>query len=495
MTEPVKKNPRRGRVKPGKKGEPATFEEGKSASANKGFDAEKIAEELKLWWVDGAGEKFLLEMGDGRWAEWSEKKVVKRMRTLPGRMIALRPRDGEMVSESDQVILHTMEHRMVDLAMPALAGYPAGLHECNWQKVIIRSSPRLLVPEKGEWPTVGALIDGLLGDDQSPYFHSWAKISCESLYRGGPGNFRPGQACIFAGPADSGKSRIQHQVITGLLGGRSADPGAYMFGRTDFNNSMIGAEHLLMEDPATSTMTKDRVYFGEMIKGIVVNDTSRLHRKREDEITGSPFWRLTISINDDPDKMRVLPMLTPDMKDKLMLFHIHKNPLPMPTTTIEERAAFRAKIAEELPFYLHWLLEEYEIPEKIVGGRFGVKEYHCPQLSMELFDDTPAAELLVLIDAAEFDTPADTRKKLWELPDPANQSGTMNTWRGQAVDLEKLLKGEYPDWSSSVASEAKKIFAHNKGTRLLGRLKEDVADRIAPYRTNKERGWLIARPS
>jgi len=494
MPDPAKKNPRRGRVKPGKKGEPATFEGGKTAPPNKGFDAPAIAEEMKLWWVDGAGEKFLLEMGDGRWAEWSEKKVIKRMRTLPGRMIALKPRDGEMVSEADQVILHVMEHRRVETALPSLAGYPAGVHDCNWQRVIIKSSPRLLTPQKGEWETVKKLIDGLLGDEQSPYFHAWMKISCESLYLGGPGNFRPGQAVIFAGPADSGKSRIQHQVITGLLGGRSADPGAYMFGRSDFNNEMMGAEHLLMEDPVTGTLTKDRVFFGEMVKGIVVNDTTRLHRKREDALTGSPFWRLTISINDDPDKMRVLPMLTPDMKDKLFLFHIHKNALPMPTVTLEERAAFRAKIAAELPAYLHYLLEEHVIPEKLVGGRFGVKEYHCAHLSMELFDDTPAAELLTLIDAAEFDTAADLKRKLWELPEPANRSGTTNTWRGQAVDLEKLLLGD-GGYNSSVSREAKKLFGHNKGTRLLSRLKEDVADRVAPYRTNRERGWVIARPN
>ncbi len=493
MAAPAKKNPRRGRVKPGKKGEPAQFEEGKSAAA-KGFDPGKIAEEMKLWWVDGSGEKFLLEMGDGRWAEWSEKKVVMRMKSLEGRFISTSTGEGVRVSEAARVLLHTMEHRMVEQSLPALAGYPAGVHECNWQRIIIRSSPRLLTPAKGDWSTVAKLIDGLLGEEQAPYFHAWMKISCESLYRGGPGNFRPGQAVIFAGPADSGKSRIQHQVITGLLGGRSADPGAYIFGRSDFNNEMIGAEHLLMEDPASGTQNKDRIYFGEMIKGIVVNDTTRLHRKREDALTGSPFWRLTISINDDPDKMRVLPMLTPDMKDKLMLFHIFRNPLPMPTTTLEERAAFRAQIAAELPAYLHHLLEEHEIPEKLVGGRFGVREWQHPELTLELFDDTPAAELLTLIDAAEFDTPADLKRKLWELPEPANRSGSTNTWRGQAVDLEKLLLGE-GGYESTVAREAKKIIAHNKFTRLLSRLKEDMPDRVAQYRSRKERGWVIARPS
>ncbi len=488
--EPKRRNPRRGKIKEGAKGEAATFQPG-SAAANVGFDAAAVAEELKLWWVDGAGDKYLIEMEGGRWSEWSERKVLKRMRMLPGRMIALRPRDGEMASESDLVLLHTMEHRSVEEVLPSLAGYSAGVHDFGSARAVVRSSPRLLSPSPGEWDVTRQLIEGLLGEEQSSYFFGWLKVACEALYLGGPGNFRPGQALIFAGPKDCGKSRIQHQIITGLLGGRSADPGAYMFGRSDFNGEMIGAEHLLMEDPVTSTLTKDRVFFGEMIKGIVVNDTHRLHRKREDALTGSPYWRLTISINDDPDKMRVLPLLTPDMKDKLMLFHIEKTPLPLPTGTLEERAAFRAAISGELPALLHWLLHEHEIPEAIRGDRFGVREWQHPMLVLDLFDDTPHAELLALIDAAVFDSTMSAKQKLWTLEDEANGK----VWRGSAIRLEQLLTGEDGEWSCSVAKEAKKLFAHNKGSRLLGRLKEDEPYRVAPWRTANERGWLISHPA
>lgn len=487
--EPKKRNPRRGKIKEGKKGEPATFAPG-TAAPNSGFDPAAVADELKLWWVDGAGDKYLIELAGGRWSEWSERKVLKRMRMLPGRMIALRPRDGEMISESDQVFQHVMEHKIIEEAIPALAGYPAGIHTFNSQRVVVKTAPRLLTAAPGEWEMTRLLIEGLLGPEQSPYFYGWLKIACEALYLGGPGNFRPGQALIFAGPKDCGKSRIQHQIITWLLGGRSADPGAYMFGRSDFNGEMVGAEHLLMEDPVTSTLTKDRVFFGEMVKGIVVNDTHRLHRKREDALTGSPYWRLTISINDDPDKMRVLPLLTPDMKDKLMLFHVAKNPLPMPTGTLKERAAFRAQIASELPAFLHWLLHEHEIPEAIRGDRFGVREWQHPRLVLDLFDDTPHAELLALVDAAEFETSMSAKKKLWELEGESNG----HVWKGSAIRLEKLLTGEAEERACSVAKEGKKLFAHNKGSRLLGRLKEDEPDRVAPWRTGTERGWMISRP-
>lgn len=491
------KNPRRGRLKGSSApGEPAVFEGGADAAPPL-FDPESVAEELRLFWEEGAGEKFLLELEPGVWSEWGERKVLKQMRLLETRLIALKARENERLSEADRVLMHVMRNRRVSLSMPALAGYSAGLHDLWGDRVVVRSSPRLVSPEAGEWPVIGELIEGLLGADQAVFFHGWLKVAVEALYRGGPENFRPGQCCVFAGPANSGKSRLQHQIVTGLLGGRSADPGSYMFGRTDFNSEMFWAEHLLIEDPVSSTLTKDRVFFGEMIKGLVVNDTHRLHRKREDAMTVAPFWRLTISINDDPDKMRVLPLLTPDMKDKVMLFHVHRNPLPMPTESLAERAAFRAAIEAELPAYAAWLLDEFEIPADLRSTRFGVKEWQDPGLAVELFDDTPAAELLMLIDAAVFSTAMSDKVKLWELDEELNSAAEGPTkgqvWRGKALDLERLLLG-VESAGCSVEREAKKLFGHNKCDRLLGRLREDQPGRVDRWRTKHERGWLIQGP-
>jgi hypothetical protein len=498
-------NKRRGRVKAGADGGPARFESG-PAAAPKVFDAERLAEELRLYWENEGGTNYLLHGQDGSWSTWPEAKVKHLLRR---HWVSGARRDGNPLTEVEELLLWVMERRRVELAMPALAGYPSGIHEIWGQRVVVKTSPRLVVPAKGEWPTVRALIEGLLkedgGHDQVPFFHGWMKVAIEGLYIGGVGNFRPGQACIFSGPRNSGKSRLQHQIVTGLLGGRSADPGPYMFGRTDFNGEMFSAEHLMMEDPATSTLTKDRVFFGEMIKQIVVNDTQRLHRKREEALTVSPCWRLTISVNDDPDKMRVLPLLTPDLKDKIMLFHVGQKALPMPTTTLEERAAFRAAIAAELPAYAWYLLHEHVIAEELQAVRFGVKEWQHPELAKELFEDTPAAEMLMLIDVGVFEVGefADEKKcKLWQLGEPVNtykdqwgrERMDVRVWQGSAIDLERVLMGDIPGISSSVSKEAKKLFAHNKCDRLLARLKEDRPDRVMNGRTKHARFWVIGAP-
>ena len=480
------------------RGVPAEFSEG-GAAAPRVFDPARVAEDLDLWWEDGDGSNFLLGNGGKSWSKWGEKKIYNLFKM---KFVRLKPREGEILSEAEQVLMHVMRERRLDLVVAAIPGYRAGIYDLHGQRVLVRTSPRLVEPVEGNWDTVNALLHAKLdfswgdpeghGMDQTDYFHGWMKTAIEGLYFGGPGNFRPGQCCIFAGPGDCGKSRIQHQVVTGLLGGRSADPGPYLFGRTDFNGEMFAAEHLMMEDPASSTKTVDRVFFGEMLKQLVVNDTLRLHRKREDALTVSPFFRTTISINNDPDKMRVLPLLTPDIKDKLHLFLISPSPLPMPTSTLEERAAFRAKIAEELPAYAWWLLNVYEIPEGIRSQRMGVKEWHHPALSLELFDDTPAAELLQLIDAADWSgsmTDDLDNHKLWQLASVAKDAGTV--WEGTALDLEKLLVRE----DCSVRAEAKKLCVHNKIDRLLARLKEDRPDRVSPHRTRLARNWVISKAS
>lgn len=515
---PSEKKPRRGKAVKTKKGEAATFAPG-TGKPPRDFDAGQIADELHLWWEDGDGQTFLIgqqpktmptnggsdalfEERPQIWSRWPEGKIVNMLRS---KYVAIKRREGETLCEAERVLLHIMEHRRLELSISGLAGYRCGIHDIGGHRTLVRTSPRLVEPREGKWGTVAALIDAKLnlmddeghGVDQTPYFHGWMKVAVEALYLGGPGNFRPGQGLIFAGPKDSGKSRLQHQIITGLLGGqgRSADPGPYLFGRTDFNGEMFSAEHLMMEDPASSSKTVDRIYFGEMLKQLIVNDTQRLHRKRADAIVVSPFFRTTISINDDPDKLRVLPLLTPDMKDKLMIFLVSPAPLPMPTGRLDERAAFRAKLADELPAYAWWLLNEHKIDERMESVRFGVKEWHHPTLAMELFDDTPAAELLQIIDAATFRPPEAAKgtglgTRLWDITSDTDEDGK---WEGSALDLERLLLSDM-DWICSLEREAKKVCMHNKIDRLLSRLKEDQPRRVVQHRTRLERRWIVVKP-
>ena len=174
----------------------------------------------------------------------------------------------------------------------------------------------------------------------------------------------------------------------------------------------------------------------------------------------------------------------------------------------------------ELPAYLHWLLNEWQIPEELkVNGdgtnatRFGFREYHSPVIKGELWEDTPAAQLLSLIDSATFKRngsfptdedfaaiPDDAR--LWDIVGDKDLGYLANgyrvkLWHGKADTLQMLLTGE-AGYHCNVVTMAKKLFQHNKCSRLLSGLHAEDAlrdTRISKGDTREWKGWIIGPPS
>lgn len=505
-------NPRRGRMKPPKAGAgagPAEFVGGGSAAGPAVFDAGEIAERLRLFWKSGHGDQFVRQGEDGRWAIWPKLAILDEMRMIPDRLIAMKAREGERISEAQRVLLWVRQQRCLDEIFPALPGYRAGIHELETgERVLVRSEAKRIEPAQGEWPIIGKLVKGLLdlsdrhGEiDQSVYFFAWCKVALESLMRGKPGCWRAGHAMILAGPAGCGKSRLQENVITPLLGGRFADPQKFLFGSDEFNADVFAAEHLSMgEVPLPSQKTVDRTALGERIKQVVANAAQRMRLMRTEPWTVFPYWRLTISVNDDPDKLRSLPLITNDFADKVLIFHCAHRPLPMPARSPEEQEAFREAMKGELPAFAWWLLNEFQIPgelERYSDGRdatrFGFREWHHPIIKGGLFDDTPAAELMGLIDMAWFEDEGGQKCRLWELP---SWSKTAGLWHDRAERLQLLLTGEESGVRSSVVVLAKRLFAHSRCAMLLSRLANEpsLELRVQKADTRHAKGWKVAKP-
>lgn len=500
----TKEKGRLGCMVPGEGDAPAVFVEGGRAAGPKLFDSEKIVDEMGLWWKSGGGNTFVLGNEKRGFSVWPEQAVTDKLRM--DRAIAIKAREGEWLSEAKQVFLYARENRCLDEIFPALPGYRSGVYRLeSGERVLVKTSPNLPVPAEGPWDTIRALIEGQLDRsetmdvDQTPWFHSWCKIANSALRSGEPGQWRQGHAMILTGPAGGGKSRIQENLITPMLGGRAADPKKFLFDQDEFNGDVFAAEHLSLGEVPSSQKTVDRTALAETIKQIVANSAQRMRLMRTEPWTVHPYWRLTISLNDDPDKLRSLPLITNDFGDKVLIFHTRQSELPMPTRTDEERKAFRDALREELSAYIWWLENVWEIPEELLtykngrdATRFGFREFHHPVIKSGLFDDTPAAELMQMIDMAVF-TLEGVDRKLWELP---SQSTIDGTWWERAQTLEAILTGN-AQWSSSVAPKAKQLFQHNKITSLLGRLKltEGIAGVRLEHQPHRDwKGWMICRP-
>jgi hypothetical protein len=516
-----KKEPDLRHGKARKRGEgPAAHEPGAPAAAV--FDPEPIVRAMDVYWKQGKNSIYMVKGTDGRWAGWDQQSTIDHMLMCAhaeGMFVNPKRLEGEPLAQTKRVLYHVKRdpERVLDEVFSALPGYPAGVHVLGEDRVLVTSSPRFLKPEPGEWPLIGKIIEGMLSERpelrQRDYFLSWLKVGAESVMNGMPGRWRPGHAMILAGSVGSGKGFTQEHIITPLFGGRMADPTSMLFGTDDYNSDAIGAEHLAMgEAPLPSQSVNDRTAFGEKIKTIVANTMHRMRIMRVDPWTIHPFWRLSISVNDHPDKLRNLPLITDDIRDKLIILHCRKCEMPMPTDDIPQREAFAMAVEAELPHFLHWLLHEWEIPQDLLtyddgskATRFGFREFHHPIIRDSLFEDSTDAKLLALIDAAEFTHDSDWArpKKLWELPEgKRNSSKREGVWHGSAVMLQQLLTGE-GQCMCSVSTMAKKL--NIDLGRALGRLAKDpqvgelaegASARVAKTGadTREWKGWRIYGP-
>lgn len=500
----AKGSARIGRLEAGEAGQPARFVEAAEPPARE-FDPAPVAEGMGMWWKSGSGRSFVLGSEKSGWSVWPEDAVVDKLRQ--DHCISIKAREDERLSESKRVFLWVRENRCLDEIFPALPGYRSGVHRLDsGERVLVKSQPSLVEPVAGEWPTIRALIEGLLGTEQATYFYSWCQRAHISLRDGDPGNWAPGHALIFAGPRGAGKSLIQTKIITPILGGREADPQKFLFGTDDFNGDCFSAEHLNLGEVPSSQKTVDRMALAETIKQIVATPLARMRLMRTEPWSVHPYWRLTISLNDDPDKLRSLPPITADLGDKVIIFHTRKAAMPMPTTTLDERRAFSQAIADEMPAFLHWLLTEWTIPAELLkypdgtdATRFGFREYHSTLIKDGLFDETPAGELMMLIDNAEFEHEGRKGLKLWDLDSaPHHNAGQPGKcWHGSALLLERILCGQ-EEPRCSIGEQFREFFKKNALPRLLQRLNEhpELGDgkRIAKGDTRRWKGWIIGRP-
>lgn len=378
---------------------------------------------------------------------------------------------GGRISKLDEAIQEYQRSYEVDWATP-LAGYPQGFLDTGSVRILVTSSPFRITPNPGKWPTTKAFLNGLFGNDedgldQMPYVYGWLRFAAESVYV--LGNRRPGQAIVIAGPHNCGKSLFQ-KLVTEILGRRASKPYRYMSGSTNFNSDLFGSEHLIIEDEVASTQLARRRHFGARIKDFTVNDTQSCHAKGRAAFTLIPCWRLSISLNDEPENMMILPPLEDSIKDKLILLRAYKRPMPMPTRTTTERNAFWATLISEVPAFVNFLLN-YEIPPELAEERFGIASFHHPTLVRAINELSPEQQLAELIDIAILNDRSE--------------------WEGAAADLKSIFMSAE---SAYVRDTAKKLLDWpSAAANYLRRLQTQDPEHFQYKRTNSKRLWKLTR--
>ena len=387
----------------------------------------------------------------------------------------------EGTSEANRCLLRLQSEQNVAYAAP-LAGHRAGLHTINGKRVLVTESPRFIEPAPGAWPMIDGLLNAMFDDDphhQRDYLLGWWKQAVDAVRSG---RVHASQMLTLAGPPGSGKSLTQ-QLITTTLGGRSAKPYLYMCGRTAFNGDLFRAEHLVIDDEAEDITMEKRRHFAAIVKAICVNPEQHCHAKNRDALTLTPVWRLSCSVNDDPERLQVLPPLDNDVADKIIILKVKAGTMPMPSGTPEARAAFWARLVGELPHFLYYL-EQWEIPAELRTDRYGMRHFHHPDVVEVLINSAPEVVFQSLIDAEYFrfaytDLAGTEPQTAWDAPSP---------------EIERHLVRD----DSRVARQARQLLRHHShcGT-YLGRLYKHQAGkpgRISRRLVNGDTIWTIQPP-
>lgn len=418
-------------------------------------------------YYDAARKEYLFPRPDGSWLRLSMAQARRHLKAMG---FDSRTGTGQSVSPLDAALNELELNCAVDYAGP-LAGHRAGLYPMCGCQILVTQAPKLATPSQGEWDNIRHLFGSLFGVDshQCNVFIAWLHIAIDSLYAGEP---RPGQALALCGPKNCGKSLLQN-LITLIMGGRVAKPYQFAFGLTQFNADLFPCEHLCIEDEQASTHMNIRRAFGTFVKGIAANEVHRLHAKNRDAITLQPHWRATISVNDEPENLMVLPPLDESMLDKITILQCRQPAMPFNDGSPAGRREYWERLVSEAPAFIFDLLR-WEIPPELRCERYGVKAFQHPDLVEALLELSSERQLLTLIDLAQL-------------------TADGSDWQGTAVDLERVLR-----WDESTRRDADKLFSWKAAAGVfLGRLAQTNPDRVSrlPREHGGQRRWVIRPPA
>ena len=300
-------------------------------------------------------------------------------------------------NEAAKVALYMIQSEQQVGFAGRVAGYQAGPREEGGGRILVTEGPTFIEPKRYEsWTVIRDALEGLLGKNRDRYFeHQWSSFVgwLQQARRAvlNPETHLPGQLLGLLGPVQTGKSFTQEHIITPALGGRQIDPSDYLAGRTPFNDSIWGTEHLLMCDATVDADDRSRDRFRAQLKRLIANEGQTVSRRYQSQTSLRPRYRITLSANLDSTSIRVIPKFDSSMRDKIMLLRCWPA-TGLPGSDPAERTQFMNAIKAAIPGFLAYV-DEFKVPEEYQEPRFGVAVFHHPDLLHRLNEGDPVRSL------------------------------------------------------------------------------------------------------
>jgi hypothetical protein len=356
-----------------------------------------------------------------------------------------------------------------------IAGFKRGVHRKDGLSLLVTSEAELIDPVLGPSPIINSLIREAFPDmTERIVFIGWLSGAVKAVRAG---LHSPAPMLVLAGAVNTGKSLLSW-IVSLILGGRVGHPFTAWSGTLPWNDDIIGAELLLIDDSVSSTDIRTRREFGARFKEAIYGDSVQLRKRNVSAVSLRPVWRVLVCCNDTPEALAIIPPIDDDLDDKVSMLRVHRITPPVDTSTPEGKKELQRLIRGEIPAFMSQLMG-FEIPVDMRDSRSGMKAWRDPDLVESIDGLTPERRLEGLIRVA--------MDQSWIGIIPGS------TRRMTASEIEGLLC----DSGSPVRDQAKTLLS--KFDAACGRYLGKLANRSEIVRKgtliNGIQRWEITRPA
>jgi hypothetical protein len=355
-----------------------------------------------------------------------------------------------------------------------IAGYKKGLKDMNGFTALITEQALMITPKSGSCPVIEEILEQSLGKKiQLSILKGWLSIALKAVIAG---KHQPGQLFCLAGGANVGKSLLC-KVISSVLGGRVGDPYTAWTGSMLWNDDLIRAELLVIDDSVSSTDPRARRALAARFKEAIYANNVQMRKRNCTSMCFRPVWRAVICCNDNPEALQIIPGIDEDLSDKVTILRVEKISPRVDTSTPDGREQFWKLIEAELPAFVAYLLD-FQIPDQLKDSRAGIIAYRDPTLEEAVLELSP-------------------EKRLEEMLARMMDSGHLMDPGESVIYTATDLQGRMVDRDSPVSDQARGLFSRWPAACgvYLGKLSARRPELVKKAgKRNGIQQWKITRP-
>lgn len=326
------------------------------------------------------GRNFIMKDGTGRFAFHNKDNLSLLLRTHRG-LNGAKKRDGSP-TEVDQALAHILQHCTIEGAGPC-AFYPHGVFQFGSKRILNTHQIETMRPSgeasvwgaTGKFPFLSEFFDTFFFpvEPQRDRFLAWFRYHYSACLIRTPVS---GHGVFIAGPVGCGKTFLNRGILGTALGG-FAEANAYLISSDNFNSELFDYALWCIDDGSVTSSDKVHQLFSENVKRTVANRDHRVNEKFRKAFTTPWQGRIVVTLNQDPESLRLIPNVDSSILEKLFLLLAGERKVKFLS-----QPAMEEILVKELPYFLRWLVDWTPPPHCYEGAevRFGLAPYHEPSL-------------------------------------------------------------------------------------------------------------------